>query len=162
MRIPRLLDLSLALVGCLGLVGCGDKEAKPTGKPEAGGGTADAGHKAPHGGELLEFGAEEAHVELVHDAGEGKLTLYVFGSSLDKPLYVAKPTVTLAMKDKDGKATTAEVALTSTDAKPDGTGHTWTATHDGLKVDPLDGRIRFQVGDKNYQSALEPAGHSHK
>ena len=151
MRTKHLRDLAATALACLALTGCGDK-ADPKG-PEDKGEAHE--HKAPHGGEILELGKEEGHVELVHDDAAGKITLYVYGTSLDKPVHVEKPTLTLQLKD----GTAAEVALTSSDAKPDGTGHTWTAEHAGFKVEPLDGRLRVKIGGKSYQSPLEPAEH---
>src|SRR5262245_66348008 len=55
-------------------------------------------HKAPHGGEILELGEEAAHLELLHDAAAGKLTVYVLDKEVKTPLAVALPTVTVRQK----------------------------------------------------------------
>jgi hypothetical protein len=31
----------------------------------------------------------------------------------------------------------------------------WTATHDALKVESLDGRVRLRIGGRTYQAPLE-------
>lgn len=150
---PRLRDLSLALLASLALAGCGAKDDKTPAAPPAG----DDHHKAPHGGEVLELGNEEGHLEMLHDPDGGKVTVYVFGSGFDKPVSVAKPTISIQTKDGP-----ADVPLTALDAKADGTAHGWKGEHAGLKTDPWDGRIRVKIDGKDYQSPLEGEGHAHK
>lgn len=135
------------------LAGCGpDAPKAPPAAPEA------HDHTAPHGGELLELGEEEAHVEVLHDRKAATVTVWVYGKSLSAPVAVEAPTILLG--SKDGPKELKGVAL---DAKPGATAATsWKFTDPALDVDPLDGRIRLTVDGKQHQSPLEPAGHSHK
>jgi len=149
----RLRDLFSLLVLPCALAACGDKAKEGDGAPEKA-----HEHTAPHGGEILELGNEEGHVELVHEDDAGKITLYVYGSETTKPINVQRPTVNIQLKD----GTAAEIALTATDAKADGTAHTWSGQHEGLKVEPLDGRVRLVIGGKPFQTPLEAPGHKHK
>ena len=156
MRLPA---VSPWLATCLALVlaGCGDKKegvpAKGTEKP------AESAHdhpEAPHGGELLELGEEEAHLELGHDSKGGNVTVYVLGKDGKTPIAVAAPTIVVATKEGP-----KEFALTAVNPKADGTADTWKGTHAALAVEPLDGRIRVTVAGKAYQSPLEAAPHNH-
>jgi hypothetical protein len=150
----RSLPAFLSVVSLALLAGCGDK---PAPKPAAPAAAAHEEHKAPHGGEILELGEEEAHLEMIHDAKTGSLTVYVYGKSLEAPAAVASPTILLASKDGP-----AELKLTAVEPKADGTATQWKVTDPRLAADPLDGRIRVTVDGKQHQSPLEPAGHDHK
>ncbi len=156
MRIPK---VSPWLVACLPLLlaGCGDKKegapAKAAEKP------ADGAHvhpEAPHGGELLELGEEEAHLELVHDSKTGSVTVYVLGKDGKTPIAVAPPTIVVATKEGP-----KELTLTAVNPKADGTADTFKGSHAGLMAEPLDGRIRVTIAGKAFQSPLEAAPHNH-
>lgn len=155
----RTLELTCAIAFLLPLavVGCGDAKDGSASKPPAK--AAEDAHDhaaAPHGGELLELGEEEAHVELLHDSKAGSVTVYVFGKDVKTPVAVAAPTIVLATKDGP-----KEFTLTAVNPRADGTADTWKATHAGLMAEPLDGRIRVTVAGKAFQSPLEGEGHDH-
>lgn len=152
-KLHRLSPLVL-FVAALTFAGCGKDE--PTKGPTDA--HSDGHHKPPNGGEVLELGTnEEGHLEVMHDHKGGNITVWVYGSGFDKPLSVERPTVTI-------QTTTGQqdLVLTPVDAKADGTAHHWKGQHDGLKVDPWDGRIIVKIGDKVHRSPLEGAGHDHK
>lgn len=153
MHRSGLPTIAFALLCGLSLVACPAKEEK-----KGGGAEAEHDHKPPHGGEVIELGNEEGHLEVIHDHDGGKVTVYVFGSGFDKPISVAQPTIVI--KQKDG--TNAEFALTAVEAKADGTAHQWKGEHAALKSDPWVGRIRLEIAGKKFQPDLEPAGHDHK
>jgi hypothetical protein len=48
-------------------------------------------HKAPHGGILVELGEEFAHVELVLDREQGRMTAYVLDGEAENAIRVALP-----------------------------------------------------------------------
>jgi hypothetical protein len=50
-------------------------------------------HTAPHGGSLVEFGEEFAHLELVLDASTGTLTAYALDGEAEEPVRVAAATI---------------------------------------------------------------------
>lgn len=176
--MPRLPDLSpsctrlvrhalaLALIAPLSLAGCGAQEA-PSGagakEPAKAGAAAPAAaghahdHTAPHGGEIQVLGAEEGHLEIMHDHDGGNIGFYVYGPTIDKPIPVARPVLTV--QSKDGPI---DVPLTPVGALPDGTAPHWKAQTDALKCDPWDGRVRLTFGGKTFQAPLEGEGHAHK
>jgi hypothetical protein len=154
----RLRDLSL-LLAAAAIAGCG-KEAPPA----TGGGTPttptppaagtppamapaaeeEHSHDPRYGGVMLELGDHEGHLEVVHDEKTGTLTAYVYDGNM-KPVASEAPVVNL---------TKGGVQVTMTLASGTGTtGDVWKATHDALKVKPLDGRIRLKIGERTYQAA---------
>ena len=151
------LDMLLTLTASLLLPGCGDKDKAPGSGGPTTPAAAHEDHTAPHGGEILELGEEEGHIELVHDAENGRATLYVFGKDLKSPQAVERPVVNLSTKDGP-----VEVTFTAVDARPDGTATTWKAEHAGFKAEPLDGSLKIKIGAKSFNSPLEPVGHEKK
>lgn len=155
MPLLRRLDLVLLLSAACGLAACGEKPA-----PSAPGGAHDHAHdeKPPHGGEVLELGNHEVHLEVMHDHDGGNIGVYVYGASFEKPLHVARPVV-----NTQGKDGPVEVVLTAVDPKPDGTAHHWKGQHAALIADPWVGNLQVVVNGKTYQSPLEGAhAHDHK
>lgn len=153
MRIADRLVVPFLAVVAAALSGCGnDAPAKPAAAPEAA-----HDHTAPHGGELIELGEEEAHVELVHDRKTATITVWVYGKSLSAPASVESPTILLASKDgpKELKGVAVDAPAGTT------TSSTWKFTDPALDADPLDGRIRVTVDGKTHQSPLESGEHKH-
>jgi hypothetical protein len=58
-------------------------------------------HSAPHGGSLIEFGDEFAHLELVLDAGSGRLTAYALDGEAERPVRLAQPAIGLVLTVPD-------------------------------------------------------------
>jgi hypothetical protein len=54
-------------------------------------------HAAPHGGSLVEFGDEFAHLELVLDSNTGRLTAYALDGEAEKPLRLAQPSIAVVV-----------------------------------------------------------------
>ena len=148
---------SVPLVAMLAfLAGCGQGDA---GKPTPPAKPAEAAHDhvhGPHDGEVLELGEEEGHVELIHDGVGGNVTVYVFGKDLKTPVSVVAPTI--VVQTKDGPK---EFTLTAVGDASGGKAHAWKGSHAALVADPLNGRIRVNIGGKDFQSPLEPVGHDH-
>jgi hypothetical protein len=154
--MPRPRDtfraIALALALPVAFAACKDKA--PDAPP-----AAPAAHEhpaAPHGGEIVELGDEVAHLEIVHDATAGSLTIYALAADVSTPLAIEKPTVNLA-----GKGGPVQIPLNATKTGADGKADVWSATHPALETDPLDGRVRVTIDGKTYNPSLEPEGHSH-
>ena len=58
-------------------------------------------HTAPHGGTLVVFGDEFAHIEFVLDQTTGKLTGYVLDGEAEKPVRLSQKTVELKIHRED-------------------------------------------------------------
>jgi hypothetical protein len=141
--------LALAL-----LAACGKKTEAP---PEDEHGHDHTHGAAPHGGEILDLGGGAAHLEVIHDHDGGNITVFVLGADLETEIAVAAPAVNLMTKS--GPVT---VPLTAIAPGADGKASGWKGSHEALKADPWDGRIRVNIGDKAYQSPLEGEAHDHK
>jgi predicted small lipoprotein YifL len=132
------------------LAGCGKDAKGPEPKPPE-----EHSHPPPpHGGELLELGNDEYHLELIHDHDGGHVTVYVLGKDVKTPVPVEAPVVNLEKGP-------VQFTLTAVNPGPDGKADTWKGSHEGLRTDPWLGRIRVKIGDKTYQSPLEGELHSH-
>lgn len=58
-------------------------------------------HTAPHGGTLVVFGDEFAHIEFVLDQTTGKLTGYVLDGEAEKPVRLSQKTIELKIHQED-------------------------------------------------------------
>jgi preprotein translocase subunit SecG len=73
-------------------------------------------HEAPNGGALVELGEEFAHLELVNDATNNKITCYVLDGDLKTGIKAQQPTIIAQVKGLDEshnltfKATVNELA----------------------------------------------------
>jgi hypothetical protein len=67
-------------------------------------------HKAPHGGTLIEFGEEFAHLELVLDK-EGKLNGYVLDGEAEKAQRVKQKEIEIKISSVEGKEQSIAVKL---------------------------------------------------
>jgi hypothetical protein len=99
-------------------------------------GRAQSAEKSPHGGVLLEIGEEVAHIEMVHDAKAGKLTLYILDGKAEKAEAISGE-VKVNLKTSAGPK---QLEAKPVDAK-DGKASQFEAIDDALKTDKLKGRI---------------------
>jgi hypothetical protein len=103
---------------------------------------------------LIEVGNGIAHVEFVHDAKAGTVTLYVAGKDPKTPMKLTHA--------PDLKLTTAkgqEVVNTKpVGGAADGASQ-FQVTHALLKTDPLEGRITIKIEGKIYNPDI---AHEHK
>lgn len=68
-------------------------------------------HAAPHGGTLVVFGNEAAHLELVLDNKSGTLTGYVLNNEADSAVRIKQPEIRLVLDSGDLKTTTMPISL---------------------------------------------------
>jgi hypothetical protein len=107
-------------------------------------------HDGRHGGHVVELGAHEGHLEIVHDEATGTLTAYVYDADMS-PVDAEAPVVNLT----EGAVQVAMTPVTGAGPRA----NAWRAVHEALKAEPLEGRVRLKVGDKTYQASLE---HEHE
>lgn len=99
-------QLALALFAAAALAGCGaDSPSAPAPAAPAHGHE----HRAPHGGALQVLGDEAAHVELVLDAKEGRLTAYVLDGEAERPVRIAQDALRLTLRGLPGGDATIEL-----------------------------------------------------
>lgn len=139
MRFLTVLAVSLAVAAC------GDDHDHDHDHDHGGCGEGHS-HDAPHGGEVIGLGDKHlAHVEVKLDHDAGTLTLYVYDADMKKTKADAAP---LLRFQADGRPV---------EVKAEGSGHTWTFTHAGLKGEPEGARFEVRVGGKAYT----PEWHHH-
>jgi hypothetical protein len=92
---------ALAAAACFSLSGCPSPTAKGPAQPAAKGPTQpaahDHAHRGPHGGHIMEIGAEEYHAEWTHDES-GKVTFYLLDAEIKKAVPIAADEITIDVK----------------------------------------------------------------
>ena len=172
-RISLVAMLAMGLLG--GAVGCDggksdykkadDLKKAPAAHEEHG--EHGHGEKGPHGGSLVELGADEFHAEVVLDHDAHTLRVFVLG----KDAKTAEPTtateITVTAEGKDA------VTLKAAPQEGDGDGKTSRfelidekLVHDILDAKFLHGEVRLTIGDKPYSGHidmhLDDVHHEHK
>jgi hypothetical protein len=165
-RISLLAMLAMGLLGCDG--GKSDyKKADDLKKAPAVHEEHGHGEKGPHGGSIVELGAEEYHAEIVLDHDAHALRVYVLGKDAKTAAPTTATEITVAAEGKD--------ALTLKAAPQDGDGDGKASrfelidekfVHDILDAKFLHGDLRITIGDKPYSGHidmhLEEVHHEHK
>ncbi|MCA9319953.1 MAG: hypothetical protein KDB53_04425, partial [Planctomycetes bacterium] len=136
--------LAFIITGC-SILGC--QGEKPDSDPisSAPAVTDQHGSHGPHGGTLLELGTA-AHLEYLHDATKGRVTLYFTGSDAKSPLDPDQPP-TLVLSAEGGPVVVRLEASTAA--------ATYAASHDALRSDHPEGRISVTIAGKTYNPDLE-------
>lgn len=152
MKIPTTL---LALFAAFLLGACGDKDAEHGHGPDDDHDHAHEEHgEGEHGGAILELGAHEAHLELLHKPDTGAVSVWVLDQDL-KELPIADPVVLNLVFESGPKQ------LTGTPVSPkDGKTAHWSFRDEALKGEPKSGRIQVKVGGKTYNPEYDD-GHDH-
>ena len=101
-RTP-LISVAIIAIAIAQFVGCEKKEQPRQAQAKAEETHAHHEHTAPHGGTLVVFGKEFAHLELVLDKATGKLTGYVLDGEAEKPIRLAQKAIELKLSMDAGK-----------------------------------------------------------
>ena len=102
MKIKRALIICTAILAIvIAQTGCEKKEAHRHEQGETHDTHARHEHTAPHGGTLVVFGDEFAHIELVLDQTTGKLTGYVLDGEAEKSVRLSQKTIELKIHRED-------------------------------------------------------------
>ena len=154
------LFVSLAAAVALTSVGCDPKAGnKPVGdlkKAPASGHDHEHGAKGPHGGGLIELGAEEYHAELVVDHASHSLIVYVLGKDAKTPELVTATEVTVTPEGKD--AVTLKAAPQEGEA--DGKTSKFAVENEDLvhaleEAKFVHGDLRIVINEKNFVGHID-------
>lgn len=107
-------------------------------------------HAAPHGGHIVDVGAGVAHLEVLHDAGAGTLTVYVLGDDVKTPVALEAP-MTLKLATDGGPEELAGEPLAG--HEPANSAFRWTSP--ALAGDGATGRFSLQLDGKTYAPDFE-------
>ena len=163
--------LMLAVVGTMILplaAGC-DKQppAAPTAKVEPGaGGDKHDEHahptKGPHGGQLIEAGNEEYHLELIHDDAAHKITVYLLDGAAKQSVNTGTEPITLNLV-VEGKPAQFSLPAARQESDPAGKTSRFEVIDEKLceamDAPKVKGRINFTVGGKSFSGDI--GGHDH-
>ena len=113
-------------------------------------------HAAPMGGKLIELGAHEFQVEVVHYPETGVLEAYVWDGHAAREVPIAMKTITVSAKIGDATATiqlTGEVNLYG--KAVEGKWSKFKGQHDSLKkMDHFDGTLgKMTIAGKSFEAA---------
>lgn len=114
---------------------------------------AAAHETGPHKGQVVEWGDEEYHLELVPDAKAGTVTVYVYGDheALDKGTAKAIEAKTLILTVKGEKAVTVKLEAAPAKGDPAGKASVFVGKNDVFaKGGKLAGTVSGKVGTKPY------------
>lgn len=146
-----------ALAACVAL-GCA-----PAAKDGPAAGTADV-HPAhgPHGGDLIELGAEEYHAELVHDEKSGAITIYLLDELAAKPVAIEATEIVINI-NHDGTPEQHKLAAAPQSEDPMGKSSRFTATGNeelakDLDAEGVDARLQVTINGTGYTGKIV---HSH-
>ena len=123
-----------------------------------GGAALAEGHEGPHKGAIVEWGEEEYHLELVTDAKEGTVTVYVYGGEDDLKKGTAKPidSKSLTLGLKGTPATTVKLEPAAQKGDPKGSASVFTAKGEAFKKGAkLEGTLSGKVGTKPYSGEFK-------
>ena len=149
---PNLMPKVLLILSAAAFAACSSENGDGSGADQNHGHP----HQGSHGGALMEIGDHVAHVELVHDAIAGTVTLYLTGGDAKTPLQIADAPELKLMTAEGPKVVATRPA--GTDSKG---ASQFSATDPLLKTDPLKGRIGLRIDGKPYNPEIEEA-HDHK
>lgn len=149
-------NLSVALL--VAFAGCSNEQTPSGGgKPTP---TADAHNHpttGPHGGQLIELGKEEYHVEMLHDDASGTVTFYVLDGTAKKATPIDAVELVINLKH-DGKPEQFKVAAQRDPADPDGKSSRFVSTDKELAED-LDAKgseaeLVVTIGGNQFRGSL--------
>ena len=137
--MPRLRRLVSSALLIAALAGCTKSDSPSAADAHAGHDHAVHKHEhvPPHGGTPVVLGAEAYHLELVRDAANGKLSLYVMDGELENFIRIAAPSIEI-IATVAGKPTPLVLAAVANPITGEKTGDTslFEATADWLKTTP--------------------------
>ncbi len=156
------LAVCALLVGCGGEADHGDHAAEVAGHDEGDGHAHEGDHDhdalGPHGGHVIVLGEEEYHAELTHDEASHTVAVYLLDGEVKEPV-TSGPTEVVLQVFQDGDFVDYTLAASG---DPGGYALADEALCDLLAhSETLKGRIRVQIGDKEYVGIVEHTAHEH-
>ncbi len=99
-------------------------------------------HVAPHGGTLVAFGDEFAHLEIVLDLATGQITAYALDGEADKSVQIAQENIVVEIEKPVRVSLTLEAVDSALTGEKRGATSEFRGQGDGLKnLSEFDGKI---------------------
>ncbi len=147
------------------LAGCGKEEAKKDDHHDDHKADAHAhAETGPHKGQLIEFGKEEYHGELVHDDAAHKVTIYLLDFAAVKSVAIADPELTVNLV-VDGKPAQFKLPAVAQSDDPAGQSSRFELVNEAF-CEALDdpkttGRLNVTIAGKTYSGEVQHGDHGH-
>ncbi|MAG56510.1 MAG: hypothetical protein CMJ83_09480 [Planctomycetes bacterium] len=142
----KLASLFIVLLAALVSTGCGDESAQDDGS--GGGGARAHSHDGPHGGRLADL-TGAGHLEFVHDASAGTVSVHL--TTMDAKTALAVPGAPqIKLSTKDGPKILTMTAVGGSG----GSASEFTITDDTLKSEVLEGRIVLEIEGQTFNPFL--------
>jgi hypothetical protein len=162
--MTRTLFTFAALLSMGIILGCGkpadDKKPAPEKHAEH-----DHPSEGPHGGHLIELGAEEYHAELVHDDATKTVTVYLLDSKATQPVGIAETELTLNLV-VDGKPQQVKLAAAPQPGDTEGNASRFSVVDEkvleALDAPKTTGRLNVTIAGKSYTGEIAHEAHDHK
>lgn len=120
--------------------------------------------EGPHGGELLELGSEEFHVEFLHDEKNKTLTLYILDGEAKQAVPIDSPQLTINLTH-DGQAEQFAVPASPESSDPQGKSSRFQSNdaelNEDLEIASGEPQLVVQIAGKQYRAAIHHAEHDH-
>ena len=144
------LNLSTALL--VAITGC-SAEQTPSGggTPAATADVHDHPTTGPHGGQLIELGKEEYHVEMLHDDAGGTVTFHILDGTAKKATPIDAVELVVNLKH-DGKPEQFKVAAQRDPADPDGKSSRFVSTD--LDAKGTEPELVVTIGGNQFRGSL--------
>jgi hypothetical protein len=122
-------------------------------------------HKAPHGGTLIAFGGEFAHLEIVLDDKTGKLTGYVLDGEAEKFVQISQPQIEIEAENPKKFTVILNAVENALTGEKIGTTSEFATTSEDLKgLKDFDGKVKsIKIKGKEFKSEKFnfPKGNEH-
>lgn len=142
----------------------GTTESSHEGHAHAEGETHEEGHEhghattGPHGGSLIELGAEEYHAELVHDEAAGTIAVYLLDSAAKSAVAIDAAELLVNVKH-DGKGEQFKLAASPDASDPAGKSSRFMSSDAELAGDLDDehatAELVAEISGKQFRGAIE-------
>ena len=152
MKNYNILALCLMLVASVLAGACGSEDKEHLRATNKGGENAAHSEVGSHGGHVLELGSV-AHLEYVHDAVAGSVTMHLTGPDLRAP---ATPDQAPELK----LVTDSGPLVLTLRGNVGATSSSFSVTHDALKTEHPTGRISIKIAGTVFSPDLEET-HGH-
>lgn len=167
----RTFTYAFLLVSCLfGFAGCGGTAQKSGGEKahEHGHDEHDHDEEGPHGGHIIELGAEEHHVELTHDDAAHKVGIYILGADVKTPTPIKLDKVTINTL-VDGESISYDLPAVPQEGETDGNTSYFEIISEPLctlvagesEAKTKQARLSLEIDGKPYVGLIETSAHDH-
>lgn len=167
MRYSILLASAFLSISLFSFSGCGTAPKESSGEHSHEDEHAHA-EEGPHGGHIIELGAEEHHAELTHDEASHKVGVYLLGADAKTAAPIAAESVTINVSE-DGQPSQYVLPAVKQPGDAEGQSSYFEIISEPLcivvcgesEAKNTQARLSLKIGEKPYVGLIETAPHDH-